>query len=705
MATTRKKKTAAKKSARVRALDPRVVELARAKLESSGLTLEDADALGIELLTREQTAIHVKTNGPLISLKLNYLHPRTGEPLNDWPKAPPYWRLRYLEQPMGFESMGDKKPLRYVQPFDTAPVAYYPGNQDWSEILDDAGVPLVITEGELKAAKACKDGFPTIGLGGVDSFQAKKMGIVWLESLKFVNWIGRHVYICYDSDMRRNPNVLAALERLAEELQNQGAHPYTVIMPELHGPDTKIGLDDFLVSELGGPEEFMELLSDAEPLGLSRALFHLNDQYVYVRDPGFIVDERTSSKHSPSAFKEHVAAPSVFIAREFDQNGDIRTKTTSAAATWIKWPLRREVDKITYMPGKPRFVEHEGMKKLNTWHGWGVEPRRGDVSLFLRLVDHLFVGGDPGAKEWFIKWCAYPLQYPGVKLFSDVLLYGRRHGTGKSLVGYTLGKIYGKNFTEIKQKNLHENHNEWAENKQFVLGDDITGSNKREDNDLLKNLVTQREMRLNPKYIPSYTVPDVINYMFTGNRADTFFMDDDDRRHFIHEVTVGPLPEEFYVEYDLWLDSGGAAALFEYLLRVDTSDFNPAGRAFDTSAKRRMITETQSDLGAWVRRLVEDPDHTLRVGKVKLKKDLFSNRELLELYDPDKRTGTTANGLGRELRRAGFEMVYEGQSVRLADGSERLYAIRNCKRWRDATHDEIVKHVETAQAALKGVKY
>lgn len=698
---------ATKKRARVKSVDSQVLALAQAKLESSGLTIEDAAELKIDFLTREESATLVKSNGPLVSLKLNYHDPITGFPMGDWPKSPPYWRLRYLEQAHGFGSLSDKKPLRYVQPYDTAPVAYYPQNVDWGEILPDATKPLIITEGELKAAKACKEGFPTIGLGGVDSFQAKKMGVVWLRSLEFVEWVGRYVYICYDSDMRSNPNILLACERLAEELESRGAHPYVVSLPELNGSDQKIGLDDFLIHEDGGPEEFGVLLSEAEPLGLSRALFHLNDRYVYVADPGLIVNEHTNAKHSPGAFKEHVAAPSVFIAREFDQEGNIRTKTTSAAASWIKWPLRRAVEKITYAPGKPRFITN-GIGMYNTWQGWGLEPRKGDVSLFLELIDHIFKGADPGAKEWFMKWCAYPLQYPGMKLYSDVLIYGRLHGTGKSLIGYTLGRIYGKNFTEIKQKNLHENHNEWAENKQFVLGDDITGSNKREDNDLLKNLVTQREIRINVKYIPSYTVPDCINYYFTANHADAFFMDDDDRRHFIHEVKVPPLDEAFYVEYDLWLDSGGASAVFEYLLALDTSDFNPAGRAFDTLAKKRMITETQSDLGAWVRRLVEDPDSVLRVGSIKLKKDLFTNRELLELYDPEKRTGTTANGLGRELRRAGFEMVNQGKSVRLPEGNERLYAVRNAEQWLHVDGDALAEHIMSTlkpQKGAKGTKY
>ena len=462
-------------------------------------------------------------------------------------------------------------------------------------------------------------------------------------------------------------------------------------------------MDDFLIHEHGGPDEFATLLSEAEPLGLSRALFHLNDRYVYVADPGLIVNDKTNAKHSPGAFKEHVAAPAVFIAREFTPEGDIRTKTTSAAAAWIKWPLRRAVDKITYAPGKEKFIE-QGATMYNTWQGWGLEPRKGDVSLFLDLVDHLFQGADPGAKQWFLRWCAYPLQNPGVKMNSDVLIYGRKHGTGKSLIGYTLGRIYGKNFTEIKQSDLHANHNEWAENKQFIMGDDITGSNKREDNDLLKNLVTQREIRLNPKYIPSYVVPDVINYYFTANNPDTFFMDDDDRRHFIHEVKVQPLEEVFYVEYDLWLDSGGASAVFDYLLKLDTGEFNPAARAFDTNAKKRMIGDTQSDLGAWVRRLIDDPDNVLRIGNIRLKKDLFSNRELLELYDPERRTGTTANGLGRELRRAGIDMVNDGKTVRLPEGSERLYAVRHAEQWQGVDVDTLIKHV-TESAKAKTAKY
>jgi hypothetical protein len=267
------------------------------------------------------------------------------------------------------------------------------------------------------------------------------------------------------------------------------------------------------------------------------------------------------------------------------------------------------------------------------------------------------------------------------------------------MIGYTMGRIYGKNFTEIRQSDLHANFNEWAECKQFVLGDDVTGSNKRQDADMLKKLITQQELRLNPKYVPSYVVPDCINYLWTSNQPDAFFLEDTDRRFFIHEVTVEPLPEEFFVDYSLWLDSGGASALFDHLLKLDLGDFNPAAPALRTSAKERMTEDARSDLGTWVRQLLRTPDAILKVGDAAMEGDLFTNRQLLSLYDPSGHTGTTANGLGRELKRAGARQVLDGAPVSLPDGAQdRLYIIHNQDRWVDADRQQVTDHLNGVQA-------
>lgn len=702
--TTKKKKPLVKRSK----IDATAIKLAKAKLLLSGLSLEDADQLSIDILSGSQVSRLDNNYQSLCALKLNYLGP-DGQPLSDWPKGKSFYRLRYLETPPAdFSSIAGKKPLRYIQPLNTAPVVYYPQNfEGWLDLCLDVDQPLIITEGELKAASACQAGFPTLGLGGVYNWRSNKLGITWLDSLDFITWPRRCVYICFDSDYRTNPMVCGALRLFAEELQRQGAFSYLVSLPQLAGLD-KVGLDDYLVhTGVSAPDQLERLLHEAEALGLAAPLWGLNDKYVYVQNPGCVIDQTTNYKASPSGFKEHLEAPAQYQERSVRADGTVSYKAISAATTWLKWPLRTEAKKLTYAPGEEKFTKRNSGLWYNTWQGWGVEPKKGDVKPFIQLIDHIFTHAEPGAKEWFYHWCAYPLQYPGTKMFSSVLIHGIRHGTGKSLIGYSLGKIYGDNFTEISQRELHESHNEWADGKQFIMGDDITGSNKRADNDYLKKLITQQSIRLNPKFISSYTIPDCINWFFSANHPDAFFLEDDDRRNFIHEVTVGPLDELFYVEYMLWLDTGGAAAIFDWLLKRPLKGFNPAAPAFRTAAKERMISNVQSDLAGWVRQLLLTPDHVLRMGEIVANQDLFTNQELLQFYDPHGKTGTTANGLGRELSRAGIRQVCAGRPVRLLDGSQqRYYAIRNVDMWLAAAPKKVARYLDgLAAPVVKGKKY
>lgn len=665
--------------------------LAIARLAESGLTPEDARQLNLELLEAHEVPLLCPKFKPLPAVRFNYMDPfRPDQLLSSLPKGPPFYRLRYLKEPNDFTKVTEKKPPRYVQEPDSGLCAYFPTiNTDWPSVLSDPNKPLIITEGEFKAAAACKVGYPTIGLGGVYSFRSAEHGITFLDELTKIKWVGRHVYLIFDSDYRTNGQVCAALQLLAEELCSRGARPYVVPLPDL-SPEKKTGLDDFIV---GSNTELGDLIHDtAQPLTLARTLFDINSEVVYVRDPGFIVRRDTNRRISCSSFIEHAYAAKSYSEQSLASDGRVVMKPASAAAAWIKWPLRAEVERLTYAPGKPK--EHEGC--WNVWPGWGVEPKRGSVEPFHELLDNLFLKADPQAKRWFIQWLSYPLKFPGTKLFTSACVFGITQGTGKSLVGFTMAEIYGKNFTEIKQEDLHANHNEWAENKQFILADDVTGVAKRQDADLLKKLITQKEVRLNPKYIPSYTVPDVINYYFTSNQPDAFFLEDDDRRFFIHEVhpDVPPLPPEFYQEYTEWLRGGGASALFYYLLRVDTEDFNPAGHAFKTRAKQAMIEDVRSDLGEWVRALRDSPDTALRVGDMKVPGDLFTSKQLLALYDPLNKTGTTANGLSREMKRAGFRYFNDGAPIHAGGVQGRYYVVRNKKLWDSAKLAQAAQHLE-----------
>jgi hypothetical protein len=592
-------------------------------------------------------------------------------------KKTAFWRFRYLKQPeaKGFSALTKKKPLKYVQAAKSLNEIYLPPVVDWADVAKDPMQPILITEGEFKAACASiNTEYPTIGLGGVWSWKSKKRKMEVLPEFDLFNWDQRPVYIVYDSDAVTNPMVMQAENALAKALTNLGAEPHVVRLP-MGDDNGKVGLDDFIVAK--GVEALDDLLETSDVWLNALELHRLNEEVVYVRDPGLILRVDNLQRMSPRAFIDHAYSTRVFFEEVATAKSITRIKKI-APKEWIQWPSRAEVPRITYAPGEERVTEK---REMNIWPGWGCEPAKGDITPWRELLDHLFKG-EPEARQWFERWCAWPLQHPGDKLYSSPVIWGRRHGTGKSMIGYTLGKIYGKNFTEVDDEILRASHNEWAENKQFVMGDEITTGDKRSASDRMKTMITRKQLRLNPKYIPSYTTPDVINYYFTSNHPDAFFLEDDDRRFFIHEVREAPMADEWYKKYEKWMGAQdtvgpGIPALFHHLLNLDMGDFLASSRALSTRSKMDMMANSRSDLGTWVASLREDPDTVLRAAGHPIPFHLWRTEDLLAIYDPDNKGKVTSNGMARELARQGFHKAADGMGVRTSVGQVKLWIVRN----------------------------
>lgn len=661
------------------------------KLAASELDAEDARLLRFESVTAEQCK-QLKLPAAAAGFKIPYFD------ING--KLTKFFRVRYMEDTRtGFAKLTSKKPMRYGQVPGTINELYLPPFIDWNGIANDKEVPLLITEGELKSACATKHGLPTIGLGGVWCFQSTKARQPLLEGFDWFAWQGRTVYIVFDSDAATNPDIVAAEARLARRLIDRGA---TVMVARMPSDDEtkKVGLDDYILFH-GIDALQSEVLDNAFEYDASAVLHELNQRCIYVRDPGFVWDRDMRQRLTPSAFKEHAFANVHYWETRATRTGASQVKVPAAKA-WIEWEHRSECRGILYSPGGAS-VTPEGY--LNTWEGWGVpEPLPGDVAPWHDLMRHLF-GNDKDARHWFECWCAYPIQHPGAKLATAVLLWGITHGSGKTLVGHTLMRLYGsKNSSEIHDHDLENNRMEWAQDKQFILGDDIVAKGDRKLMRRIMTLVTQKTIRLDIKYIPSYAIPDTMNYMYTANDPDTFYMDDGDRRFFIHEVLAGKYAE--YRDYVRWRDSdAGIAALWHYFLGYNLGTFDPQAPAPNTKGKLEMQELGKSDLGSWVRELRENGEALLV--KAGIKSDLVTAPELHMLYDPTGSKKTTVNALARELKRAGFRAPATGSKLRLSDGTMRMaYVVRNWAKWEKATWGEACEHYNSTHPNLnKKEKY
>jgi hypothetical protein len=652
------------------------VKLAMRKdLERSGLNERDAAALKLVAVTKDMLITNYPdlTQAPAAGYLIPYF--------NVAGKDTGFYRFRYLEEPprTGFAALVTHKQIRYLQPRDTLPAVYFaPVGFDWREIIKDPSVSLYITEGEKKAAKASIIGAATLGLGGVWSFKSKKKNLGLIPDLKQINWNGRKTYLCFDSDAAENPDVLIAENALARAVLEEGAEVYIIrLQPDEEG--NKVGLDDLLTRK-GGEETFAGYVGQAEEWAASKEFHALNDEVTVVLDPGCILRLENKQRMSDSTFTRIVYADRKYMLQT-GSGKNMKSVERPAAKDWLQWNYRSKVERITYLPGQPRWTTNN---ELNMWPGWGIEERhfkKGDTSLWRTLLKHLFNTGEgPDPLSWFLSWLAYPLQHPGTKMFTAAIIWGRLQGTGKTLIGHTMARLYGENFAEISNRELDWSFNEWAENKQFVLADEIAGGDKRAIADYLKGLITQKQLRINPKHVKPYVVPDCINYLFTSNHSDSFFMEDPDRRYFVHEVKTGPLEPAFYKEYDKWYKSDAVGALGYELFHYDVGDFNPTAAAPITRAKLAMIEDGRSDAAAWVATLREDPERVLRIsaGAPPIGWSLMTTEEIFRCFDWNGTGKLTKPGLVRELKRGGFVKVNLGEPVKTRlSGAQRLWAVRN----------------------------
>ena len=628
------------------------------KLRGSLLTEKHAKLLHIEPIT-ELMAQSEGIRPPWAGFKIPYFTP-DGKVIDTkefyryriWPDAKPS---------KGWAAVAEPSDLRYVQPKGSELHVYMPpllfDGAKWTDVMEHPDCDLDITEGELKAACACANGRVMLGLGGVFSWMSKRHHQELLPILEEFEWKGRRVNLCFDSDKSTKPLVQLALSRLAITLTARGAVVYDVSIPQ--NGNAKQGVDDFMVAE--GTSAFEALVDGAEIVRSSFELHRLNTEVTMIwagGAAGNVARMEDSRLMTPQQFTRSFYRERTYFdcaVKKDGSQGPARMKY--AAEEWLAWPCRAKVRSLTYAPGESRITKSND---LNTWCDTGIRPARGDISPWEALIARMFPGVNPDHITWFKRWLAYPLKHPGIKMFSCVLMWSHKGGTGKNLLAETMFPIYGvPNYTVIKSKHLTSDFNGWAEGKQFVVGDEITLDDKRHTSGDLKSMLTSRVVRVNRKGIEAYEMPDCCNFYFTSNDPVAIMLDQGERRTFVHHVPEEPVGDDYGTRYMAWVNAGGAAAVAWHLIEeLGMGNFSPTAEPPDTVDKLDMIANSRSDIDTWAVALKLEPDRYLTTpGSSKFTGgscSIYTPDDLLKLYDPEDRKRCSMRALGIALDRAGF---------------------------------------------------
>lgn len=651
-------------------------------LKRSGLDKSDYKLLKLEPLTRDDTDKLV--GEPRTAYKIPYFS------LNG--KVTPFTRVRFLEnnRRRGFNSMRsrtrDGHEWRYSQPPNTAPHPYFPPYFNWQKIAKDTSERIIITEGEKKAAAACKAGIPTIALGGVYAFKSKKLNIEWLPELDAIDWNDRVVEICYDSDVMMKVQVAQALRELSNTITKRFT-PAALNLIYLNAENgTNAGLDDFLLTE--GPEAF-EALARTES-EVHKKIAYFNERLAYVEKHKKFFDLKTGTPFNNFG---HVREAMMSEGAEPNPGG----KSQLYIDIWGTSPQRRKVNDVTYKPGAAENTIIEGEEVYNRWRPSGLQPKKGNIKKWLELVHHIM--RRPEYAEWFLKWLAYPVQHPGTKLFQAPFVYAQQTGIGKSfIVDPLMAFIYGEhNFHRLQNSDLVSAYNEFAGKTQLVVTNEIylpEYRDRRAAMSSLKDMITRETITVNEKYgMKSSGLRDYCNYYFTSNHADALILERDDRRFFVIEAPNTRLSKSFYIEMDTWMRNGpGPANVLHYLSGLDLSEFNPKGDALMTPWKRALIELSLDLLSDFGLKIVEQPEFILNVNGFKPSLQLFRAEDLVDVFQRanPKHYNITAKRMAHVIK----DPRMEKRKVKLRSSSveHTLYAIFDRGSWKDKRNVDWAEH-------------
>ena len=232
--------------------------------------------------------------------------------------------------------------------------------------------------------------------------------------------------------------------------------------------------------------------------------------------------------------------------------------------------------------------------KINLFDGIAMVPKKGDVGPMLELVRYLTSRASEDYNEsdaimhWLLQWVAYPLQHPGAKMRTAIVMHGDE-GAGKNFLFDTVAAIYGKYGVLVGQDELEDKFNDWRSCKLFVVGDEVSSRQELVHNkNRLKALITSPTVQINPKNLPRRDEDNHMNVVFLSNEITPLALDNSDRRYL---VIYTPRAKDFtfYRNLGLWRDSGGTEALYEFLLSYPLDGFDPYAPAPSTAAKRDLI--------------------------------------------------------------------------------------------------------------------
>jgi len=256
---------------------------------------------------------------------------------------------------------------------------------------------------------------------------------------------------------------------------------------------------------------------------------------------------------------------------------------------WQESPLRKMIDYKNLVFDPPQKCDLSTHINMFTGIAMVPDPDVSKCEPIVELAMHL-CSDNLEHFNFLMCWIALPLQRLGTKLDSAVLMFGHKHGTGKSLFwNDCVLRIYGREWNvTATQQELESSFTSWRQNKLMVLFEEVLSRSEKFNHlGLIKHMITGETQQINAKFVDTREDSSYLNCVFLSNELQPIPLELEDRRFF---VTKPPeLPPGLLKRVSDCIDNGGVESFYYFLLNYALGDFNKYTKPPMTEAKRRVI--------------------------------------------------------------------------------------------------------------------
>jgi hypothetical protein len=195
---------------------------------------------------------------------------------------------------------------------------------------------------------------------------------------------------------------------------------------------------------------------------------------------------------------------------------------------------------------------------------------QGSCDLFWQHVHENIAHGDNHLMVWIKAWLAALIQHPEIRASVALVLQGEK-GTGKGAFAQIVGRLLGQHFLHITSPDvLTGKFNRILQDKPFVYADESFWAGDKKAESRLKTLITEDRIIVEEKFLPAYTVPNVMHLVIAGNDDWVVPAGRNERRFAVFNMSNAHMQDRGYFKaiFDQ-MDNGGYEALLHELQNFD----------------------------------------------------------------------------------------------------------------------------------------